>query len=730
MKPVLLAASIAAALVAAPARAAFDAAAAWRAFLGGASYSDTNAAYGALTQVGYVVDSVDAAACREHAGALESAARTVPVGLALRHAQLLCAEASADAAAADRASDAIAALVRHAAAAATDSPWRAPMRVVRPEDVDAFLQLGGLERRYAYYDQVWPAGGLPLTVAAAGDDGIERHLRFDWVDTLARLSSQDRFQGLLMDRHVIANDFLEGWARDADIAAVDLLAGRQAMLESDARTRRDRLKAAGGRGGLLSLQAWMELCRRQPFDGCSDGLVDALLPLAEAGHAMPRLQLAQAYLAGIDVARDEKAARGLVEAAARTWPRAGALVHFATMLDLHDAGRPAWLAEALDRAEQAGAGNARALRVSNAIEARATTLREGDEAWLARPEHNAAGEGFALLARLATYRKQADEAARWTARAADAGHAEALRVRAVDRLQAAPDDAVPMGWLRDAGNGGDGLAVRGLAYDAMSRGKPVLARDWLLGKVVEADVDAILMLAELYADAPEGIEQGPRDALEIYEQLHGELPEARRRLATMLVDGEGVAHDVARARALLEGAGDAESRLLLAGLLLSGRIPGDAAAGRRRFEAAVAAGDHAAGNDYGLWLANNGGDAAERRRGVDMLARAAEAQTEQALNNLAWIRCVSRHEDVRQPAAGLEAARRMGEPEALSPGHVDTVAACEAAAGRRDAAVRLQSLALSRLPAGGAYAATRKAMEARRALYARGGRYIESADED
>lgn len=730
MKPVLLAASIAAALAAAPARAAFDAAAAWRGFLGATSYSDTNSAYGALTQVGYVVDSVDAAACREHAGALESAARTVPVGLALRHAQLLCAEAAGDGAAADRASEAIAALLRHAAAGATDSPWRAPMRVVRPEDVDAFLQLGGLERRYAYYDQVWPAGGLPLTVAAAADDGVERHLRFDWIDTLARLSSQDRFQGLLMDRHVIANDFLEGWARDADIAAVDLLAGRQAMLEPEARTRRDRLKAAAGRGGLLSLQAWMELCRRQPFAGCSDGIVDALLPLAERGHAIPRLQLAQAYLAGIDVARDEAAARGLVEAAARTWPRADALVHFATMLDLHEVARPAWLAQGLDDAERAGSTSARALRVSKAIEARGTALREGDEAWLARPEHNAAGEGFALLARLATHRKQPADATRWAARAAEAGHAEALRMRAVERLQAESGDAAAMGWLRDAAVGGDGLAVRGLAYDAMSRGKPVLARDWLLGKVVEADIDAILMLAQLYADGPAGIEQGPRDALEIYEQLHTEVPEARRRLAAMLVDGEGVGHDVARARALLEGAEDAESRLLLAGLLLSGRIPGDAATGRRLFEAAVAAGDHEAGNDYGLWLAHNGTDAAERRRGVDLLARAADAQAEQALNNLAWVRCVSRHPDVRQPAAGLDAARRMGNPEALSPGHVDTVAACEAAAGNREAAVRLQSLALSRLPDGAPFAATRKAMEARRALYARGGRYVESAAED
>lgn len=730
MKTLLLAASVAAALIAPQARASFDAAGAWRGFFETTSYSDANDAYTALSKVDYAGDAVDAAACRGHGDLLASAVRTVPVSLALQHARLLCAEALGDAAAADDASTALASLVRHATGSGVDGIWGAPIRVVRPEDVDAFLQLAGLERRYAYYGQIWPAGGLPLNVAAVGEGGSERHLAFDWVDTLARLSSQDRFQGLLMDRHIVANDFLEAWARDGDVAAVDLLAGRQAMLESEPRTRRDRLKAAAGRGGVLSLQAWIEVCRRMPFAGCSEGLVDALLPLAEAGHALPRLQLAQAYLVGVDVPRDPQAARRLVESADRAWPRGMALAYFASILDLHEVERPDWLVQALERAEASGSVAVRAMRVNDAVEAGGASLRPGDEAWLAEPAHNAAGRGYALLALLASRRGQEAEAVRWTERAAAAGHAEALRIRAVSRLQAEPKDAEALRQLGEAALGGDALAVRGLAYEAMTRGKPVLARDWLLGKVAEADVDAILMLAGLYADAPVGIEQGPREALEIYEQLHAEVPEARRRLALMLVDGEGVAHDAVRARRLLEEAEDAQSRVLLAGLLLSGRIPGDVAGGQRLFEAAVAAGDQEAANDYGLWLAANAPDAAGRRRGLDLLAGAAAAKIDNALNNVAWVRCVSPHADVRDPKAGLEAARRMGAPAQLAPGHVDTVAACEAAAGNHAEAVRLQSLALSQLPRGEAYAAMRKAMEARRALYARGGRYIERAAAD
>lgn len=703
----------------------FSAQAQWNAFFDKGRYERTNQAYHALDAVHYG-DGVNAGACKDAGATLEDAVRDVPVSLALRHAAMLCAEARGDAAQADGHADALSALVRYAAQDGGTGPWKSSIRVVRPEDVDTYLKLADFERRYAYFVDAWPQGGLPLHVAAY-DQAAERehHIAFDWVDTLARLASDDALQGYLIDRHWIADAFLDAWAQDDDAASIDLLAMRQAMFEDNAAARRDRLKAAAGRGGILAAQTWLELCTQHAFDGCADGLVDAVLPLAEKGFAMSRLQLGMAYLRGIGVKQDEKAGRALIEAADRSWNDHGALVHLAAVLDLTKSVHPPWLDSSLDAAETRGSPLVRAYRLASRAAAAPQSLTAEDKAWIALPAHNRQGKGYALLALIADDAKS-PEATEWRERAAEAGDAASMRIRAIEVLDRNPRDEVARRRLHAAALGGDSGAVQRIVYDAMLAGKPREARDWLRGKVAEADLNALIMLGMVYEEGGEGIEQGPKEAAALYEELAADMPDARRRLALMLVQGRGVEKDTARARQLLEhDSNDLDDAALLGGLLLSGEIPGDVAGGRALLEKAVAAGNEDAISGYGLWLATKEASAESRQRGIALLQSAEAAGDTTVLNNLAWVQCVSPHSDVFNAEAGLAVARRLGAPEALSPDVVDTVAACEAAAGRGAEAVRLQSLALERVPTSDVYAATRKGMESRLALYQKGDRYIE-----
>lgn len=704
---------------------AFRADVQWNAFFDTARYERTNKAYGALSAVQYG-DGVNAQACRDGRATLDDAVRDVPVGIALRHAAMLCAEARGDNAQADVHADALASLVKHAAQEGGTGPWKVPIRVVRPEDVEAYLELTGFERRYAYFADAWPQGGLPLHVAAFDASvGRERHIAFDWVDTLARLASDDPVQGYFIDRHLIANAFLEAWAQDDDAASIDLLAMREAMFEEDVVARRDRLKAAAGRGGVLAAQTWLALCSQQAFDGCADGLVDAVLPLAEKGFAMSRLQLGMAYLRGMGVEQDEKAGRALVEAADRSWDDHGALVQFVAILDMTQSAHPRWLDSSLDAAEASGSALVRAYRLATRASASPESLTEDDRKWIALPAHNRRGEGYALLALLAEGAKASD-AAEWRERAAAAGDAASMRIRASDVLDTNPGDEAARARLRAAALQGDDFAVLRMGYEAMLAGRSREALDWLRGKVAEADVDALLMLALLYEQGGEAIDKGPADAAALYEELSASVPAARRHFASMLVEGRGIGKDTARARRLLEQyPDDLEDVSLLGSLLLRERIPGDVAGGRALLEKAVAAGAHDAIADYGMWMAANEATAEGRRRGIAMMQADEAAGDATVLNNLAWMQCVSPHADVFNAEQGLKVARRIGTPEGLDPGVIDTVAACEAAAGHAGEAVRLQSLALERLPAGDVYTSTREGMQSRLALYRKGERFIE-----
>ena len=722
--------SIAAVLLAmAPrAHAAFDAQKEWSAFLAGSTtYDQVNEAFHALGEVHYNVESVDAAACGGARATLDAALQRVPVSLALHHAAMLCAEALHDATSGETHMDAIAALTRHAIAESGDGAgaWTRPLRVVRPEDVLAFAAAAGYDSGYGYFEQVRATDVYPLTqVVIDRDTHRERHFRFDWVDTLARLKSDSDFAGYPRDREIIAAAFVDNWAGDDDIAWVDARALRAASQADDRDAARDVLRGAAARGGLMSIHSWMEACRTAPRPHCADGLVDALLPLAEHGDALPRVLLALAYDDGIGIARDPAAARTLLESADASWEGHGAALFFASVLLAREAAWPAWLQARLEASSSVPA--VRALLAVRSVASHRDTPPAGDIALLESPSNNRTGRGLYVLSQL-PHGPRSDT---WLAGAAEAGSVQARRERGLALVRADSRDVEGLALVRAAAMGGDLPSTHYMAYRAATQGQWHDAERWWIGTAMSGDLDSLSALASLYAAQYPGIGGDAPRAYRMYEAMSGTGPAVRREFAGFLLTNRFVPHEPARARGILEAdaaAGDVDSQIALAQAYAQGLFgapaPEDA---RIWFEKALVSGKAASKAAYGMWLYGHETSIDARRRGLAMLLEAADADDANAMNNLAWARCVTPVGELRDARAGLAMAARMGPVDTMPAGRIDTVAACRAANGEFAKAVELQAMAIAQVVTMSGEAAASE-MRKRLYLYRAGWAYVEPA---
>lgn len=693
---------------------AADPAGVWARFMKEADIETAFDAFDVLDAIGATADGVDAGLCRDQAAALRDAVTLAPVSIAVHREALRCAEATGDSATAERETAALAALSKHALAGAGGNAWQVPIRVLSPRDVYQLLALLGYEFRYEYYRDVHPGRYFPLVVAAWDPEAkVERHLSFDYVDATAGISRSDPYAGYPFQRHVMAAAFMQAQVKSGETLGIDLEAMRKALSTDDLTARRDALREGASRGGMLSASSWLALCGSWDNRDCSDGLIDALLPLAEKKHALPMTLLATAYANGIGVKQDLKAATTLLDAADRIWHGHGASVRFAAADSLlHDNRNTPFALARLHKAVAAGSADAEMLLAAGKLSAdTAATLSDADIAVLQRPSNNGQGLGLALLGEYFDKRGQrqrSDEAFR---KAAELGHAGAQRMLAMEAVR---DGQPALRWramLESAAQAGDNDAMRILALEAIQLGQWKRADGWLLAAVETGDRDASQELATVYVSGADGLSGNLADAVSMFETLAAGDDEAaakaRRQLARLAVDGRGMKRSRQRARAwLLTDAerGDVESQTLLGALLLrtdSDGGPMDAVAGERWLQKAVAAGSNRARSEYGMWLYASDPRSPERRRnGIEIMRKADPKGGDyvEVANNLAWLLCVSAHADAHDPDAGLAVAKTIEGRDGIGWGVVDTVAACYAASGDFATALRLQQRAFDALP--------------------------------
>lgn len=685
----------------------------WTRFLAEAELGAAYEQYDVVDAVGYDGESVQTDACRDLAQTLREAVVAVPVSIAVHRVAMLCAEATGDDVTAEREAAALGALSAHALAARGDAGWHRPIPVLSPRDIYALILLLGYEFRYEYYKGVLPKRYLPLVVAAWDPEAkVERHLAFDFIDTSFTIDREDTYAGYPFQRHLLADGFVQAQSKNGEISSMDMLAAQAAFTAESKLAGLEHLREGAMHGGVASLSSWLVLCSSEQVPNCDEGFIDALLPLAEKHQAAPMTLLALAYAEGIGVKRDTKAAEALLDAADKRWHERGASTLFAAITStLHPGVRNDFAMERLRKSIEAGNTDAEVMRVvAEILSDDKHALSAQDIAVLERPSSNQVGLGYAVLAEYYQKRDMTAEMEIATRKAADHGHAAAQRSRALMTIREGGVKTPRAAWWTDLSNaaqGGDVYAMRLLSSDAVDNKNWKAAAGWLLAAVEAGDLEAVYEIAALYetgnADLPGGLDQ----AIKTYEALAGEAGGdgalARRRLATLAMEGRGMKRNPEKAVAWLQAdaeRGDVDSQLQLASLYLRRDFEGaDVADGRRWIERAIALGSADAKGAYGEWLVSRPEATHEdRAHGLVLLREVADSGDLGARNNLAWALCVSPAEDVHNPEAGLRIAKEMEPDPGLSPGYIDTIAACYAATGDFTEAVRQQQRAIDDLP--------------------------------
>lgn len=687
---------------------AADPAKAWERFLVEARVKPVHEAYAVLDQVGYDLKTVKADECKAQSKALADAVEAAPVSIAVRHAAMLCSEAVSDEAGAEAQFSAIAALAKLALAQASEVEGAEPIRVPRFEDALALIEVSGLRQRYMYYEDVRPERYFPLAIAVWDDEAkVEKRFRFDFVDATFAINREDPASGFPMQRHIIAEAFLEGQTRINLQAAWDIRAFQQASQVADAKAKIEKLRPATEAGGLRSGLLWALICARRPYPGCGAGLADALLPLAEEEYASPMTLLAFVYAEGIGVPADAATASKLLDAADARSSHAQAGVDYASLWRFaHDEPLPADLVARLSRAEAKGNRNARTFLITQKIYGEDKTALTAEEiSHLSQPDQNGAGQGFALLSKYYGDREQPQQRLHWLAKAAEAGHAGSQSDYGWllwQGKEVPQDREAGLRWHERAAQGGDVWAARFMAMQSAKSNDGKAAEQWLSPAVWSGSDQAALDMAELFERRMPGVSGDPAQAVKIYRALaDGGDADGRLHLARAALNGSGMAKDPQEAKKLLllnAKENHAESQGLLGVTLMNGSFgAADEKEGLRWVELAMKAKDANTFASYGAWLYYTKNTLLSRQQGLQVWERGMEAGSSLSANNAAWARCTSPDANIADPAKGMNAVAKMGKAEDMDASLLDTVAACRAASGDFKGAVQIQSQAIAQV---------------------------------
>lgn len=732
------------ATAASPAAPAFDPVQAWQQFLAKGELDTAIGAFDLMETVAYDGSQVNADACAQHRDDINKAIAVAPVSILVRRVAYLCAESVSDDAAAEREMTALAALSRHALAQAGD--YNHPIRVLGAADATALVNASGMQVLSVTYEWPRPERYFPMVVVGWDAEAkVERHLTFDFVDTMYQIARDEPNHGLTVLRNGLVVSMVS--SGDAELSARDIKAVRDSRDSDGLDQKLGALRPVAREGGLRAAFEWVEVCGAKPTASCGEGFVEAVLPRAEQQQALPMVLLAYAWLQGFGVERDEAAAWALLEAADRRWPNYGATAEFTRMwMRLHDdpiadADMPVALQKRLERAAADGNRFARyeALR-RRVLSPSKPKLEAGDIAFLSGAAINGNGTGFALIADY--HDRQGEPQLRLLAleKAADAGHVKAQALYGWELLYGtgARDTERGQRYVFEAAQGGQPWALRHMAEDRNREGQWALAEKWLLPAVYGGDVEALFDLGALYASERPGVEGKASNALEIFQSLADGDYAARARvsLADMATRGLGMKKNPKQAMQWLlpvaeKGDLNAQTRLGL-GYLYGDFGKVDEAKAKRWLQAPLAARQGWASKSYGSWLYHNGQTPQARAQAFTLWEQSADAGMSGAYNELAWASCTSPYPDSFDPKRGMQTVAKMDDPQLLDLPELDTVAACHAAAGDFKRAVELQALALQRADALASkqpdYKETADSFRERLALYRANRHYIDEED--
>lgn len=698
----------------------------------------TTADYDAVVDVAQELDDgngkVTAQGCRKYAAALDAATRRMPLSLAMWYFQSRCAEALGAQDRARQSEQAFAVVLREMLAGLPPDNGSTPVLVGSANDGTALVHASGEKIIYSYFDLSNASDGMLWRLGLRDDAGHERAMAFDILALrlgVLRSPGMTRSPAMRIAAYSASAKTIDaGNKQDDSVPAT--LDGLDAETKS---VREATLARMAARSTLSAAIVLARYCVPRPQQACTGKAIDRLLGYAENGYAEPMLVLAYAYGHARDIPRDQASARTLLQGAAKKIGTGQALAEY-LRLDSDPAAVdptfPQWLLDQLVPAADKGDALAAGLALQVLARAPALKVDDGKLDGLRR-QATAAGLGYMVQwQRMAHARATGDG----QAAVAAAKDLSAMRVPGAMRMQAeamlgdayldgdlpgvAADPAAALQWLRAAGQDGNAVAMRlvGLLFGSQTThpDSMQLAAEWLTAANLAGDVDAALGMASIAEHDPPGFatafdgKPGPlidaKKAVELYTDIETRMPgtdaahTARRQLAQMLVSGTGVERDLGKARALLTAdaqAGDPQSILMLAEMLYSGRLGAVDADGAKQWLAKIPPkpeGVVATRLADRLYLGYE--LPVDRPRALALWKQAVAQGDPSAWNDMAWAMCTAADAAARDPAQGLDAARRA-VADAPQAARIDTLAACQATSGDFQAAIASQQKALAML---------------------------------
>lgn len=709
----------------------------WQGFVDYARFEAVTASYDVLAAFDQAPGSLEER-CAAVAIELGNARRTHPFSPLLARMDERCA---ADAPAREQAAAESIALRDFLLADGAGASARKPVLVMTEADALALVEQLGGEALYGRYEVMRPGGSVQFVATWLDPAGQrERKLHFDILQLwhlLKTAPDEERYpafeQGLT--QRFLQESMSAGNAA-AELAAITTALARGELAPAEAAGRIEGLALSGLTAAALEL---LPLCLAFDDGGrCAANALDLVRPLAERGLGDAMLVMALAASRGVEGAGGQRAAGRWLKRAAQRLGRVEADVAYAGLwLGVGDRAKiDRDLASRIRGAARAGSVQAMLLLADLLRQQRLAPLRrETATTWLQRAAEQGSPAARRRLGVAAL--KQGDVARGWplieAAATEDDRAALSLLATALEQGQVglAADPPRALALFRRAAELGNTTAMRRLAraWREPSLGLEANAgrsEAWYLSAVMQGDRSAAAELAELYLSATPGFEGTPKEGYALLRELVADgVAGARVRQATALLLGQGVDADPAQALALLRGMeaeGNSAAGFRLGQVLEFGQgdVKVDLAQARAHYRRSAKAGHLDAMDFYARLLYAGRGGERDRAAAVAWWERAAGQRHAPSIANLAWTRCSSSDQALRDPVAGTRLvtdALQRGRSANLT----DTLAACLAAAGQFEQAAATQREALA-LAAGEPKLGpqVRKAFADRLAQYQRG----------